>query len=257
MRPMMCLLTILPATWVLLGSPAAADVAAAPWRTVYESSCQLGTWTSTDPDVYVSGGVIHWFVDRQQASDQYVWTPLCAAFTGDVRITVVGRIDTATNNSRCTIGVGSGADATSVQQGVSLNFGWYGGGCPTHGFLINADEGVHLNNLESYCVFTGTFLWVNPSQTYTAVLAYLPSLNTVHLDVPGVGSVEGTPTYAGGPYNKLYVGMRGNPASGWGACSGSIDYVRVETRSPVPPQCPCNPLPISSPSWGQVKALYR
>lgn len=244
-------------TWTLLNATPSVGGPTAAWRTVYDSSCQLGAWTSTDPDVYVSGGAIHWFVDRQEDSDQYVWTPLCAPLTGDVRITVVGRVDAATNNSRCTIGLGPGADATSVQQGVSLNFGWYGGGCATQGFLINADEGVHLNNFESYCDFTGTWLWVNPSQTYTAVLTYLPSLSTVHLDVPGVGSVEGSPTYAGGPYNTLYVGMRGNPASGWGACSGSIAYVRVETRGAVPPACPCNPLPISSPSWGQVKALYR
>jgi hypothetical protein len=50
------------------------------------------------------------------------------------------------------------------------------------------------------------------------------------LEVEGVGSLDGTPIYAG-QYNTLYVGYVGPAASDPGECAGSIERVIVEPLS--------------------------
>lgn len=142
------------------------------------------------------------------------------AFGSELRLTVTGRIDTATSNCDAWVGVGP-----SVGEGMAIKFGFYGDGCETQGFVVDA-RGVLLDAQYPTCdVMTGTWLWIEPGQVYTATLTTMGS--SVELSVPGVGVSTGVVSYEGAP-SVLYVGRAGD--GDWPSCSGAIDAVTIEIQ---------------------------
>ncbi len=169
----------------------------------------------TSPNVYINDGQVVW--DFQlSGGEQYVYRSI-PPFSGDVRLLAQGRVNSW--NGNCTVKAGIGEKPGS---GLSINFGWTGGGCPTNGPLVDA-SGVSLDKGESYCEFTGNWLWVEESTPYTAELTLLDGAAV--LTVEGVGDVSGTGTYEG-PYTTLWVGNVGN--GDWPECSGTISSVIVQ-----------------------------
>ena len=181
-------------------------------------------FTSTDPDVYIQDGKVHWTIYNNSPNEQYIYRSI-PAFSGDVRVTVTGQVDSATNNCKAHVGIGNG---TILSESVGASFGWFGGGCPVNGYEIRA-VGASLDLISDGCSFTsdGT-LWINGGTQYTATLTIT---DTAKLSVPEVGSFTGTPLYEG-PYNTLYVGSPGG--GDYPSCSGSIERVIVEPLSTVP-----------------------
>lgn len=221
------------------------------WTTWYETTFDdAAGWTFTDPDLTIVGGRANWFLDRLELGDQYMYRALLPACQPDcIRITVIGRVDSATNNCRCLIGVGP-SPAPDIQNGLSASLGYYGAGCSTQGFLVDA-EGLLLDHDETSCNFTGTWLWIDAEQDYSVTLTVpLDPGGIATLEAEGVGWVGGHSPF-GGPFATLYIGMTGTGLpGGWGQCSGSIDFVRVEYGA-------CPSISVSATPWAQIKSLYR
>lgn len=170
----------------------------------------------TSPNVYIADGQVYWHIERS-AGQQYVYRPI-PAFNGNVRLTVRGQVNSWTNNCDSRVGIGD-----EPGNGIIINFGWTGGGCPTNGPLIDAPRGVKLERYEQDCQFRGDWLWVKRGTPYTASLTIIDE--AARLEVKGVGSSAGTVKYKG-PYTTLWVGNKGN--NDWPECTGRIDTVIVE-----------------------------
>lgn len=206
-------------------------------------------FTSTDPDVYIQDGKVYWHVYRD-GGEQYVYRSI-PSFSGDVRLTVSGQVDSAINNCQVKAGIGDG-----LGTGASVNFGFTGGGCPTNGYVIKA-SGASLDYSESNCTFTGNWLWINSGTQYAATLTL--ANDTAELSVPGVGSSFGTPTY-NGLYNTLYVGLTGG--GDWPSCSGTIERMVIEplngptpVPTPTPTPGPTEPPPTPKPGEPLVEEV--
>jgi hypothetical protein len=197
-------------------------------------------FVQTDPDIYIADGQVHWTVHRD-GGDQFVYRSI-PSFSGDVRVTVLGQVDSANNNCYVHAGVGD-----SMGHGVAVRYGWFGGGCPNSGYLIHA-AGVELDMVSDGCSYTPDgALWVEPSTPYVATLTITDS---VRLSVPGVGSLAGKPVYTG-TYETLYVGL--GAGTDWPSCSGTIDRMVIE---PLPARVY---LPVVVRGWPPIPeapALY-
>jgi hypothetical protein len=196
----------------------ATEPEGAPGSTVIENFDSSDGFTQTDPDVYIADGKVHWTVYRD-GGEQFVYRSI-PAFSGDVRLTVRGQVDSANNNCFVHAGIGD-----SAGNGVAVKYGWFGGGCSSNGYVIHG-AGVDLDTVSDGCSWTPDgALWVNSGTPYTATLTIT---DTVDLTVPSVGSLSGTPVYTD-VYDTLYVGL-----SGYGDyphCSGSIDSMIIEPLS--------------------------
>jgi hypothetical protein len=166
-------------------------------------------------NIWVSDGKAQWSVSRS-GGEQYIYRSI-PPFSGDVRLTVKGQIDSWTNNCGISAGIGDG-----YRSGVATSFGFYGGGCATHGAVVTA-SGVKLDYQERSCSFSGNWLWIQPKTLYEATLTIENGMAT--LGVPGVGIATGELTYLG-EYNTLYVGMYGG--GDWPECLGSIESMVIE-----------------------------
>jgi WD40 repeat protein len=170
----------------------------------------------TSPNVQIVDGQVHWHIKRSD-DQQYVYRNI-PPFSGNVRLTVRGQVDSWTNN--CIVQVGIGEKPGS---GLRVNLGWIGGGCETHGPLIDA-SGVALNRYEKEaCQYTGNWLWIDSQTPYTTTLTVIDGSATLAVD--GIGSSAGTVKY-NGPYTTLSVGNTGR--GDWPECTGTIDMVIVE-----------------------------
>jgi hypothetical protein len=170
----------------------------------------------TSSNVYIDKGRVIWHFKRD-GGKQYVYRPI-PPFRSDVRLIVQGQINSWTNNCGVYAGIG---DAPG--SGVSIDFGWQGGGCPTRGPRI-AGQGVTLDNTEKgSCNFVGNWLWVEAQTPYTAELTI--QKEAAVLSVAGVGQSSGKVDYTG-LYTTLWVGNDGR--GDWPECTGTIDTVIVE-----------------------------
>ena len=202
-----------------------ADVVNQDYYPLVEEFNDPDIFTYTSPGrVYISDGVVHWNITRSGTEKQYVYREI-PPFSGDVKLIVRGQINSWTNNCKVRAGIGSRLaeyGETRDNSGVSINFSFDGGGCSTNGPNIGA-TGVRLDAQESYCNFTGNWLWINRGIPYTAELTI--SNGNASLSVPGVGTSTGVPIYEGN-YNMLFVG---DTAGGdWPSCSGTVDSMTVE-----------------------------
>ncbi len=182
-------------------------------------------FTQTVPDVYVTDGKVYWTVSRDPAGyEQYVYRSI-PEFSGDVRVTVTGQVDSYTNNCQVQAGVGKAGTTTVLDGATALTFGFTGGGCATNGPFVGV-AGASMDYAENSCNFTGPWQWISLGTPYTA--EFTISDGTATLSVPGSaasGPASGTPTYSG-PYDTLYVGMTGS--GDWPSCSGTIESIVIE-----------------------------
>jgi len=211
-------------------------------------------FTQTHPDVYISGGQVHWQVNRQPLGLQrYVYRSI-PSFSGDLRLIVRGQID-RWGHPNCNIwaGIGDGLPLSySPPNGYSIDFGWTGGGCgPIHptlppGAFVGARgvSGWDYGEGPGACNYWGNWLRIDFGTPYTAELTI--SGGTATLSVPGSshGVATGTATYSGS-YNTLFVGLTGDGQSG--ACAGKIDYIIVE---------PANQPPVCSGAYPSIDFLW-
>ena len=175
-----------------------------------------GNFEITDSDIDIEDGSVNWEIHRD-GGEQFAYREI-PRFRGDVRLTVVGQIDDASNN--CAAGAGIG---TSPGRGVAVNFGYFGGGCSDGGPVITA-SGVTLDMEESSaCTFTGHWPWISYGRSYTAELTIRG--DSAELDVRGVEEAHGDADYSGS-YDTLWVGAEGDGDRP--SCSGSIDSVTIE-----------------------------
>ena len=170
---------------------------------------------STSSQVEIYQGKILWNVNRS-GGEQYLYREI-PAFRGDVRLTVVGQVNDWTNN--CAVGVGIG---DRLGSGIAIKFGYYGGGCATSGTVITA-LGATLDMQESYCSFSGDWLWISPNTPTHAELT--TDFTLAELAVERIGKAEGVVSYVG-DYKLLWIGMTGN--GDWPSCSGEIHSIKIE-----------------------------
>lgn len=196
--------------------------------TIVEEFDSVAGFSQTTPEIYIADGQVHWTVYRSpRGYQQYIYREI-TPFSGDVRLTVKGQVNSWTNN--CAVRAGIGHKLTEVGEsfnatGISINYGFTGGGCSTQGPLIHA-YGAALDYHETYCNFTGNWLWITHNQPYVAEFTLAGGNAT--LTVPGVGESTGTPIYDG-EYSKLFVGYTAH--GDWPSCSGTIDWIKIEPLS--------------------------
>ena len=70
-----------------------------PYPLVEEFDSSEG-FTSTSPDITISNGELHWSVSRSPAGYRQYISRSIPAFTGDVRLTVRGKVDGYNNNAK-------------------------------------------------------------------------------------------------------------------------------------------------------------
>jgi hypothetical protein len=185
-----------------------------PAYIIVEDFDDSADFMSTSSNVFISDGLAYWNVARN-GGQQFVYRSI-PAFIGDVTLIVRGQVDSWTNNCAVKAGVGD-----SPGNGVSVNFGFTGGGCSASGPLVTGN-GATLDYYETSCQFNGNWLWIEPDRPYTAIFTL--SMGIAQLAVSGVGASVGTPTYTG-PFTTLYVGLNGD--GDWPSCAGTIDMIMV------------------------------
>jgi WD40 repeat protein len=172
-------------------------------------------FVQTSPNVYIADGQVFWHFERS-SGEQYVYRSI-PPFSGNVRLLARGQVDSWTNNCNIMAGIGD-----RPGSGVSISFGWTGGGCSINGPLVGA-FGVQLDRTEKDCERTGNWLWIEASTPYTTELTALDG--EADLSVEGIGHVSGTVDYQG-LYTTLWVGNIGR--GDWPECSGLLDSITVE-----------------------------
>jgi hypothetical protein len=204
----------LPAT----EAPAPPPTEAPMQVSVLEEFDQAEAFISTDPDVTVADGRALWSVARN-GGEQLLYRSI-PTISGNVHLYVVGRVDYASNNCAGRIGIG---DAPGT--GISVSYGWFGGGCPKNGFLVDVGDGIALDHSMDGCDFIGDWMWIGANKDYHTDLETLDGMAL--LSVSGVGLSKGQVTY-NGLFNTLWVGLKGD--GDWPSCSGSFDSILIEQR---------------------------
>ena len=142
------------------------------------------------PNISISNGKANWQVSRNWA-DQYIYRNI-PEFSGPVKLTVSGQVNSATNNCIVKAGIGN-----ALNTGPAVEFGYFGGGCPVNDYLITGSIPLNLSAHTCDLGSAPDWLWVNSGTLYNAILTIG---NSVLLDVPGIGSVTGS-SYSS-TYNK-------------------------------------------------------
>jgi hypothetical protein len=188
-------------------------------------------FTSTDPDsVYISDGLVFWDISRS-AGQQFVYREI-PRFSGDVKLTVRGQVNSWTNNCFVHAGIGDRLKEPPENEHLvelAVKIGFIGGGCGSDepnsppGAVVMA-SGVELDMYEpSICIYTGNWLRIDPGVPYSAELTVAGE--KAILNVLGVGTSTGTRIY-NDDFSLLYVGL--SDAGDWPGCSGTIDSVVIE-----------------------------
>lgn len=188
-------------------------------------------FTSTNPErVYISNGLVHWNVSRS-AGKQFVYREI-PRFSGDVKLTVRGQVNSWTNNCFVHAGIGDRLKEppeNEHQVQLAVKIGYIGGGCGpdrpnTPPGAVVMGSGVDLDMYEpSRCNYSGNWLRINPGVPYTAELTVAGEDAT--LTVPEVGTSTGTRIY-NGEFSLLFVGL--SDAFDSPSCSGTIDSIIIE-----------------------------
>ena len=172
--------------------------------------------TITDPDkIAIEDGLL--LARPVGEGQQFVYRPI-PSFSGNVRITLRGQINDWENNCAVRTGIGD-----ALKSGIMITSGFFGGGCPVQGPLVNAG-GVALNHGSDGCDWLGPWLWVEEAQPYEATLTIVDGV--AELAVAEVGQVTGTVAYDG-VYSMLFAGETGRNVSS-NYCSVDIDSVTIE-----------------------------
>lgn len=198
-----------------------ALVSAYPLTETFDSS---EGFTSTSAGLSISGGKVNWSVSRN-GGQQWIYRSI-PAFSGDVRLTIVGTVTGATNNCSVHVGLGSG-----VNTGSSLRPGWLGCGTGTNthppGYLVSGGTGTENWDFgeSSACVYWGNWQMISQSVPFTAVLTVEGSGVTLQVQGAANPPAHATNTYAG-LYDTLFVGLTGD--GDWPSCTGTVESVLIE-----------------------------
>lgn len=171
----------------------------------------------TDPDIFIEDGKVFWTVYRD-GGEQYVYRDI-QAFSGDFKLTVIGQINSASNNCMVKAGVGD-----EPGNGLEILFSWFGGGCPVQGFNIRTG-GAQLDIPPHLCTRNWgeeQWPWILGNTEYLAEITIKG--NDANLFISGIGDFQGTLTYEG-VFDTLYVGLTGG--GDWPHCSGEIESIEV------------------------------
>lgn len=186
-------------------------------------------FTSTHPDQFVfSNGELNWTACR--GPDYQILSRSIPSFSGDVRLTVRGRINSYVNNHWLWVGIGD-EPGTGPGTGVGIMFGFTGGGCARRsayiwGYPHDAFRRDGLPDDAQPDPCSGwLWSWLHPAlgQYYTAELVI--SEGNATLTVPGLGSASGPIAYDG-PYDTLFI--TSNYGTHSYCMSGAIDWVEIE-----------------------------
>jgi hypothetical protein len=184
---------------------------------LYEDFNNLEEFTSTDPDIFIEDGKVHWTVHRD-GGIQYIYREI-QSFNGDFTLTVIGQINSASNNCHVEVGVGD-----EPGNGVEILFSWFGGGCPIQGYNIRTG-GILLDIPAHECTTSWEkekWPWIAGGTEYIASVTVTG--NDGNLFIEGVGEYQGYLTYQGS-FDTLYVGLTGG--GDWPSCSGEIQSIEI------------------------------
>jgi len=184
---------------------------------VIEEFSSPADFVQTSSDVYIEGDQVNCNVSRS-GGDQFVYRSI-PVFNGDFRISVIGQINSWTNNCMCEVGIGDQAG-----EGVIIGFGWFGGGCPTNGPTIVPAGGLS-KTFGHDCSQNNDWPWFESQIPYRASVEIRGVEATFFVEGQKVDKFFGTNTYAGN-YDTLWVGLRGD--GDWPQCSINIESVAVE-----------------------------
>jgi len=223
---------------LLAVAAAAASRVAVADEVIFEGFDSPDGFTSTHPDQFVfSDGELNWTACR--GPDYQILSRSIPSFSGDVRLTVRGRINSYVNNHFLTVGIGD-EPGNGPGTGVGIQFGFTGGGCSRQGPFIWGDhytqnefrrDGLPDDAQPDSC--SGWFwTWLHPAlgQYYTAELVI--SGGNATLTVPGLGSASGPIAYDGS-YDTLFI--TSNYGTHSYCMSGAIDWVEIEPLGNIPP----------------------
>ena len=158
---------------------------------ITEEFNNLADFYQTSGNITLVDGKADWLLTRNGAA-QFIYRNI-PAFSGNVRITIIGQVNDWTDTCRGGIGIGD-----KPGSGIAVYFGFSGGDCPTSGPAVTA-EGITLNTQQTDCVFTPNWPWIQAKTPYKVSLSV--QYPYADLEVEGVGNVSGI--------RRLWRGVQG------------------------------------------------
>ena len=172
----------------------------------------------TSPNVYIDDNQVNCHIKRSDG-DQYLYRSIQPPVTGDFRFTVIGQVNSWTNNCECRVGLGD-----KVGEGIAIGFGWFGGGCANHGPTI-FPTGAFAKTFEHHCSMGDDWPWFEAGKPYRVSLEVEGVRATLFVEGEKVEKFFGTVDYSK-PYDTLWVGRYGD--GDWPECSVTIESVTIE-----------------------------
>ncbi len=199
--------------------PAAAEPGQSPaaFSPIVEEFSSSKDFVQTSPNVYIEGNQVNCNVSRS-GGDQFVYRNI-QPISGDFRFTVIGQINSWTNNCGCQVGIGD-----QVNRGAFVQFGYFGGGCPVSGPTIFPGGGLS-HTFEHLCLGSEDWPWFDSGVPYRAAVEIRGVEVTLFVEGQKVSKFFGTNSYTGN-YNTLWVGLRGD--GDWPECSVTIESTTIE-----------------------------
>ena len=175
---------------------------------IVEEFSSSENFTQTSSGVYIEGDQVNCNVSRS-GGDQFVYKTI-PEVSGDFRFTVIGQINSWTNNCGCKVGIGN-----QVDEGIFIMFGWFGGGCPDNGPTIIPGGGLS-KTFDHSCSLTDDWPWFESNIPYRASVEIKGVEATLFVEGQKVNKYFGTNTYSGS-YDTLWVGLKGD--GDWPECT--------------------------------------
>lgn len=167
-----------------------------------------------DADINVTGGQAVWTFHRNRGQ-QYLYRTI-PSFSGDVRITVNGKMDAAANGN---CGITVGLTRAIPTAGIGPYFGHVS--CANQKSM--SATGAFLDQVELSCGLYGQWLWLTPGTYYTATMVVHG--NAVDLGLNDGSAIKGSRFYTD-TFDQLYIGATGAVENI--TCSGAVERVTVE-----------------------------
>ena len=174
-------------------------------------------FTQTSSRVFIDGDQVNCNISRS-AGEQFVYRSI-PDISGDFRFTVIGSVNSWTNNCNCNVGIGD-----AVNNGIFISFGWFGGGCPENGPTIFPGGGIS-KTFEHNCLMDDNWPWFEKGIPYRVSLEVKGIHSTLYVEDQQVEKFFGTNSYTG-KYNTLWIGR--DDKNDWPECSITIESVTIE-----------------------------
>ncbi len=188
------------------------------FSSIVEEFSSSTNFVQTSSAVYIEGDQVNCNVSRS-GSDQFVYRTI-PEISGDFRFTVTGQINSWTNNCGCKVGLGD-----NVNEGIFIQFGFFGGGCKKNGPTIFPGGGLS-HTFDDNCYLGADWPWFDSNVPYRASVELIGVQATLFIEGQQVQKYFGTNTYSDG-YDTLWIGLRGD--GDWPECSATIESVSIES----------------------------